>query len=294
MMATLSRDADSTPTPEASHLSDTYVSLKTGLMTDGSVVAGFLDSGTWSACFGLSYRDLLLRDAMGSGRIVRESGRELRAVTGAGGIPSSRNKVCRDFLDNTDGEWLWFIDTDMGFAPDTVDWLVESAVAHNVGIMGALCFAGLRRRPPEGHTLYAERFLVQPTVYEWVEVRDESGEIDEVGFRPIVDYKRDSVIEVAATGAACVLIHRGVLAAIREAVGPTWFDPLAIPNGYKGQRRTFSEDMSFCLRAKQLGYPIMVDTAVKTTHEKGFIYLDEETFDAQQGGSSERESGQPH
>jgi hypothetical protein len=27
---------------------------------------------------------------------------------------------------------------------------------------------------------------------------------------------------------------------------------------------------------------VHVDTATKTTHEKGFIYLDEETYDAQE------------
>jgi len=244
-------------------------------VTSGSVVVGFLDDGSWSACFGLSYRDLVLHDALTLQRVVRPGGRELRAVTGAGGIPANRNKVARDFLDNTDGEWLWFVDTDMGFAPDTVDRLVASANAEGAYVVGALCFAGLRRKPPEGTTLYAERFLIQPTVYEWVQLEDECG------FRPIIDYKRDAVIPVAATGAACILIHRAVLTEMRYAVGDSWFDPIAIPNGYKGKPRTFSEDMSFCLRLAALGHAAYVDTSVKTTHEKGFVYLDEETFDAQ-------------
>jgi hypothetical protein len=272
------------PSPEESPAIDMHTPTPTDYVP-GTVVAGFLDSGTWSACFGLSYRDLVLHDALVSGRIVREGGRELRAVTGAGGIPSSRNKVAREFLDMTDGEWLWFIDTDMGFQRDTVDRLVASAEAIAAPVMGGLCFAGLRRKPPSTETLYAERFLIQPTCYEWVEVRDDSGALDEAGFRPIVDYKRDAVIEVAATGAACLLIHRSVLANLRAEIGDTWFDPVAIPGAYKGKPRTFSEDMSFCIRVKALGAPIYVDTSVKTTHEKGFIYLDESTFDAQGGAS---------
>lgn len=247
-------------------------------VTPGSVVVGFLDAGQWSACFGLSYRDLALHDAFLSRRVVRTGGRELRQVTGAGGIASSRNKVATAFLDSTDGEWLWFVDTDMGFAPDTVDRLIETALDVDTKVIGALCFAGLRRKPPAGHTLYAERFLIQPTVYEWVELPDEAG------FRPIVDYPRDKPIRVAATGAACLLIHRDVLTEMRDMfAGDVWFEPVALPEAGKGKRpRTFSEDMSFFLRLASMNRDAYVDTAVKTTHEKGFIYLDEETFEAQQ------------
>lgn len=244
-------------------------------VTPGSVVVGYLDCGQWSACFGLSFRDLCLFDAMSHQRIVRPNGTELRAITGAGGIPTNRNKIARDFLDNTDGEWLFFIDTDMGFTPDTVDRLVASADPIERPVMGGLCFAGLRRKPSGPNPLHAERFLIQPTIYEWVDVDGE------LGFRPIIDYKRDAVVETAATGAACLLIHRGALEAVRARYGDAWFDPMTHPTGLKGKPRTFSEDLSFCVRLAACDLPIHVDTSVKTTHEKGFAFLDEGSFDAQ-------------
>lgn len=242
----------------------------------GSVVVGYLDAGQWSACFGLSYRDMLLRDALGGNRIIREGGRELRSVTGSGGIPQSRNKVAREFLDQTDGEYLLFIDTDMGFASDLADRLIEAADPVERPVVGALCFAGLRKRQDPPSETHAERFVIQPTVYQWVELEDE------MGFRPITDYPRDSVIEVGATGAAALLIHWEALAALRAQYGDAWFDPITHPTALKGGPRTFSEDMSFCIRLAALGVPIHVDTAVKTTHEKGMVYLDEATFEAQQ------------
>lgn len=248
----------------------------TGDVQPGTVIVGFLDAGHWSACFGLSYRDLCVYDAVKSQRIYRPGGMELRALTGAAGIPNNRNKVARDFLDSTDGEWLWFVDTDMGFTADTVDRLVESADPVSRPVMGALCFAGLRKKPAAGHPLYAERFVTQPTVYEYVELDDE------VGFRPIATYERDSVVAVAATGAACLLIHRDVLLKVRAEYGDAWFDPIVHPTGNKGGRpRWFSEDMSFCVRLASCGLPVHVNTAVKTTHEKGFAFLDEDTFDRQ-------------
>lgn len=245
-------------------------------VTPDSVVVGFLDGGHWSACFGLSYRDMCLYDATSSQRIVRVGGKELRAVTGSGGIPANRNKVAKDFLDNTDGEWLFFIDTDMGFAPDTVDRLIKSADVELRPVVGALAFAGLRQRPPVGHALYAERITIAPTLYEWVEQGD-----GELGFRPMPDYPRDQVVTVAGTGAACLLIHRSALTKVRDQYGDTWFDPITHPTAMRGKPRTFSEDLSFCLRLQAVDLPVHVDTAVKTTHEKGFIYLDETTYDEQ-------------
>jgi hypothetical protein len=239
----------------------------------GSVVVGFLDAGRWSACFGLSYRDLCLHDIVASQRIVREGGKELRSLTGSGGIPAGRNRVAKDFIDATDGEWLFFIDTDMGFAPDTVDRLVASAHPKYKPVMGGLCFALKRQKPGD---FYAEKFRLAPTVYEYLETDDE------VGFRPILDYKRDTAFQVAGTGAACLLIHRSALVKVRERHGDAWFDPLTHPTGDKGKPRTFSEDLSFCVRLQGVDLPVHVDTAVKTCHEKGGVFLDEELFDRQQ------------
>jgi hypothetical protein len=93
---------------------------------------------------------------------------------------------------------------------------------------------------------------------------------DEVGFRSRIDYERDALVEVSATGAACLLIHRTVLHRIREKVGPHWFDPITHPKG-----TTFSEDLSFCVRVAAVGFPIHVDTRVRTTHDKHGVFLDE-------------------
>jgi hypothetical protein len=239
----------------------------------GSVVVGYLDNGKWSACFGLSFRDLVLHDALGSQRIVREGGKELRKVAGTMGVAAGRNEIAREFLDSTDGEWLWFIDTDMGFAPDTVDRLVASADRKERPILGGLCFA--MKRQARGD-FYAERFRMAPTVYEYLQLADE------VGFRPIPDYKRDTVVQVAGTGAACLLLHRSALDTMRSAAGMTWFDPIIHPTGGKGLPRQFSEDLSFCVRAAAVDLPVHVDTSIKTTHEKGGLFLDEEMFDRQQ------------
>lgn len=243
-------------------------------MKPGTVVVGYLDPGQWSAVFGLSYNDLMMHDLLGNQRIVREGGTYLRSLCGAGGIPAARNKIAADFLFNTDGEWLFFIDTDMGFAPDTVDRLVASADPVDRPIMGGLCFALKRKKRGE---FGAEKFGIAPTVYDYVEIADE------VGFRPVMDYPRDQVIRAGGTGAACLLIHRSVLESLHAQFGKAWFDPIVHPTGDKGEPRTFSEDLSFCVRAAAAGFPLHVDTSVKTCHEKGGIFLDESEYDERRG-----------
>jgi hypothetical protein len=239
----------------------------------GSVVPCFLDPGQWSACFGLSWHETMLRDALSSQRIVRRGGTYLRKVCGAAGISEGRNELARQFLDHTDGEWLWFIDSDMGFSPDTVDRLIEAADPVARPVVGALCF-GLRRL--ERKEFHAERFGIIPTVYSYVETDGE------VGFLPTADYPRDELVRVAGTGMACALIHRSTLDAVRAKHGDAWFDPVIHPSGLNGSRRVFSEDLSFCVRAAGCDVPIHVHTGIRTTHEKGGVFLDEDAYDRQQ------------
>lgn len=241
--------------------------------TKGSVIPAFLDPGRWSACFGMSYTDLLVRDTIVSQRIIRPDGKHLRYLTQSGGIVGNRNASVRDFLDSTDGEYLFLIDTDMGFAADTVDKLVETAEGtREIVAVGGLAFA-LKRKPPSGDMLYGEHFNIVPTVYDFFDTEQEQG------FRPRMEYKRDSVVEASGTGAAVLLLHFSALEEVRRKYGDTWFDPITLEHGDHGKPRTFGEDLSFSMRLIACGIPLHVHTGVKTTHEKGGIFLDESTYD---------------
>lgn len=233
-------------------------------VTAGSVVVGYLDNGSWSACFGLSYRDLTLYDLMKSRRIVRNGGRELRSLCTSGNLPDARNDVVRAFLETTDGEWLFFVDTDMGFSREIVDQLMASADKEARPVVGALCFAA--RRGPILN-MYADTYHVHPTVYQ----KNPDGL---TGFTPYPAYPIDSVVPVDATGTAAVLIHRTVLEAVREKFGTDWFTRVGTEDG----EGYYSEDLSFCIRLAELGIPMHVNTAVRTVHHKGLVYLDEDLF----------------
>jgi len=239
---------------------------------DGAVTVGFLHPGHWQACFGNSLLDLMFYDASHDQRIVSHGYGQMGKETGASHIHAGRNKIAKTVLDESESEWLFMIDADMGFAADTVDRLIASADPVERPVVGGLAFA--QKSDGKGD-LFAIRYRTCPTLYRMAETDDE------IGFVPMFDYPRDALVEVDATGAACLLVHRSALEKVRELHGDRWFNGLEVPKGSAGST-TFGEDMSFCLRLKAAGIPLYVDTGVKTTHDKGGVYYDEETFDLQQ------------
>lgn len=234
----------------------------------GTVSVGWIHPGEWASCFGSSLIDLLFYDAAHDGRILRSEHPTIAKETGAAQIHAGRNRVVQSFLDETTADHLLMIDADMGFAPDLVTQLLAAAQP----IVGGLAFA--QKSDGKGD-MYARRYRCTPTVYRMHETTDE------IGFVPWFDYPRNELVEVDGTGAACVLICRDVLEAIRAEHGDHWYHPIELPKGPQGSTE-FGEDLSFCIRAKACGFPIFVDTSVKTTHDKGGVFFDEETYDLQQ------------
>lgn len=237
-------------------------------MAKAKVAVGYLHPGHVATCFADSLTDLLFYDAANNQRIVSHGYGKLGKECGSGGIVDGRNKIAQIVVDESEADWLFFIDSDMGFAPDTVDRLVDAADMKKRPIVGGLAFA---HKTDGKASFYGTRYRCQPTLYDWWE-----GE-DRAGFVPRFEYPRDELVEVSATGAACMLIHRNALDDIRDRYGDTWFDTIRHPLGAH-----FSEDLSFCVRAAACDLPIHVHTGVKTVHNKGGVFYDEAFYDAQQ------------
>jgi hypothetical protein len=242
----------------------------------GSVIPAVVDGGEWSASFGLSWTGMMVHDQARNGRILGENGSQqfVRKQSGAMGLASARSEIAAYFLQQ-DAEWLFMVDSDMGFGEDTMDRLIESAMLNQVKVCGALCFAQKIDQEQNQGPFGAVRYRIVPTLYQYVQV-EATGES---GFRSITKYRRDAFQQVAGTGAACLLVHRDAL----KAIGPEPFMPITDKTaGGNGTPRTFSEDLSFCVRVAAAGMLIGVDTSIKTSHYKGGIYLDEVEFAKQQ------------
>lgn len=180
-------------------------------------------------------------------------------------IAEARNQATKDFLES-DIEWMWFIDSDMGWEPDALEKLLAVADPKERPIVGGLCFGFTAGEDGAGEAQGPFKHPF-PTLYDLAE------EDDNIGFRVRWYYRPAALQQVGATGAAFLLIHRSALERMRAKHGETWWTRIKHPKA----KSTWGEDTSFCVRAGTCGIPIYVDTRVRTSHLKP-IYVSEETF----------------
>ena len=206
-----------------------------------------------------SITEMMLADLAGPGRIMRGGFVAIRYSTG--GIIKARNQAAAAFLADPKNEWLFWTDTDMGMAPDTLDKLMASAHPTERPIVGALCFSSKEIAPDGLHGYWTAPI---PTILDWTVNPD-----GEAGFAARFDYAKDELVRCSGTGSACIVIHRSVF----EAIGPDPYDPLRNPT----TGELIGEDLSFCARAAEHDFPIYVHTGIPTSHLKP-IWMGETQF----------------
>jgi len=230
-----------------------------------AVTAAYVHDTQVAYSWHASFLGLIQHDLANHQRIIR--GGFMGVRYGTGGIVEARNMVARRFLADTRADWLWWIDTDMGFAPDTVDRLMAVADPVERPVVGGLCFAN-REVEPDG--MGGFRTAPVPTIYFFA-----SEEGGKSGFNAARQFPADTLLPCSGTGSACLLIHRSALQAVKDKYGETWYD--TIPAKSLGATSTISEDLALCLRMGALDIPIHVHTGITTTHLKP-IWLSHEHY----------------
>jgi len=177
-------------------------------------------------------------------------------------VASARNDLAALFVSAATSDWLWMVDTDQVFAPDTLVRLMDAGAGGAFPIVGALCYRQRREQATAQGQLNFGSDEAEPTLYELV---------DGAEGPDLVQYTvwpENTLVEVAATGTGCLLIHRRALEAIaagwggkRDEVWP-WFRESTLG------RRRLSEDLTFCLRARSAGLKVHVHTGVQVGHMK--------------------------
>lgn len=207
-------------------------------MKRGTVFPAWCDSGavrgefTWSL-FSTAIRS---RDRFIAGSRIRSGPR----------IARSRNKNVEAFL-TSEAEWFWSIDSDMVWHPEALEQLLDVAHYKDRPIVAGWCYAEYQ----DGR--------IRPTLYRVTEDRGI------VSVEMPTDFGYDKLVAVDATGAAFMLIHRSVFEAIEKAHegGPhVWYQETSY------LEQDVGEDITFCLRARAAGFPILVDPRIQVGHVK--------------------------
>lgn len=169
-------------------------------------------------------------------------------------IPGKRNEIVR-MLRDPRFEWVWMLDSDMVVPRGGFDVLISNA--DDADIIGALfCSSRAIGSPIEaGYVKNISDDPLRPTDREDFDFAS----LDVVGGGGIID-------DVDFVGAGCTLYHRRVF----DAVGFPWFV------GNERYSHGQNEDWNLCIRAKQAGLRIIVDTRVRPEHLGVHAYVAED------------------
>lgn len=143
-------------------------------------------------------------------------------------IPEARNECANTFL-KSDASYLFFCDSDIIPPTNAIDMLLSHGFDKK--IISGLC--PIIKRDSDGQSKKIYLTLKKVALGEY----------------KIIDTELNGLIEVDATGTACVMIHRSVF----KKITPPWFANLA-------------EDFFFYEKAREAGFKVYVDHNCKVTH----------------------------
>lgn len=239
-----------------------------------SVTVAYVHPSMVSARFCENLSAMVLFDAAHQNYLASPGG--LISMLSSPRIAEARSQVVDTFLteEGVDAEWLLWLDADASFHPTLLAELMDVAdAAHPV--VGALAFGG---SGPEN---------MFPTIYGLTPTEGGGWDMDKV-----LDYPRDALVKVGATGCHTVLIHRGVFLAMAKAYAFRDGKPNPYPwymeGGVTSKGAPIGEDTSFCINAQALGIPIHVHTGIRVGHVKEVV-LDEALWDQQPRAQEARE-----
>jgi GT2 family glycosyltransferase len=153
-------------------------------------------------------------------------------------IYDTRNQIAQTAIREEIDRVLW-LDSDMEFEPDLMERLSARIDEGREFVTGLY----VSRKEP-----------IRPTIFRSMEILD-----TEEGRKAIAptyeDYPESEVFEIDACGFGIVMTTVKLLKDVTEAYGLP-FTPVF---GY-------GEDLSFCMRARELGYKIWCDSSIKLGH----------------------------
>ena len=149
-------------------------------------------------------------------------------------IYNSRNDLAKQAM-KFECDYILWLDSDMVFPPETLKHLLKRLDETGADLISGLYF---RRVAPFTPVAFSE-LEIKEDIATW---RDYTGELS-------------GVHDIAGVGFGCVLMKTDMLLDMAATFGD-FFGPIG----------KLGEDLSFCWRARQLGYKLMLDTDLKLGH----------------------------
>ena len=158
----------------------------------------------------------------------------------------ARNMLAQEAIETGADRVLW-LDSDMVFDLDLMQRLAADMDE------GRDFVAGL---------FFKRRLPTMPCIYKQLDVAD-----NESHTQVYADYPKDQLFEVAGSGFGAVMTSTKLLKDVADTFGKPFYPMLGL----------LGEDLSFCWRARQLGYRLYCDSRIKVGHV-GFTAFDEGSY----------------
>ena len=173
------------------------------------------------------------------------------SITCSSLVYDARNSLAKQAVTEGFDRILW-LDSDMDFEPDLLKRL-SADLDEGKDFVSGLYF---KRRAP-----------ITPVVYKEVGYyhSEQLAEVSPIAV-PYADYPKDTIFPVAGTGFGGVLMKAEIVKRVGDKFGLP-FSPIL----------GFGEDLSFCMRCKDLGIELYCDSRVKLGHV-GLGTITEETY----------------
>lgn len=156
-------------------------------------------------------------------------------------VYTSRNDLARKAID-MEADYVFWLDSDMVFAPDTLLKLLEDRDKGDI-------ISGLYYRRVEPY---------KPVLFQQLDIDEKGCKWTHVHAVP------KNVFEIGGCGFGCVLMPTNIFMDVFNRFG-AMFDPIA----------QVGEDLSFCWRARAVGYKIVCDPNVKLGHVGHYIVTED-------------------
>jgi hypothetical protein len=168
-------------------------------------------------------------------------------VTGDILVQYARERFAESVIE-MDADYLFMVDDDMLTPPD----LFFKLAKNDKDICGALAFT---RNPDH-----------KPVIYDVIEGKDPVTHQDYYINKFAMNYPRNTLVECDAVGFGAVLIKRKVIDAMKT---PRFMGMMGC-----------GEDITFCYKAKKLGFEVWMDTRIKLGHLGAPTIITEDYADA--------------
>lgn len=177
-------------------------------------------------------------------------------------VAHARNEIVRTFLDTTTAEWLLMVDADVVFNLSHIDRVLAQADRSKRPVVSGLYFGGGR-----SGTMF-------PLIYRLARWEGEAEPPEDWTPVEVVEDYPEGLCRCDAVGAGFLLMHRKVL----ERMGNRYGDPAPwFLEGSVYRGLSFGEDWAFCMRLKEMGIELYIDTSIVVGHVKPMV-LDADAY----------------